>query len=202
MPKPVCDIPADNKQYNFTDPESGIMKASNRGWDQRGNAQAAVDSANQIIVACDVTGQSNDKQQFEPMLEQAQDNIGQDKKIKAAWADSGYYSESNVKFAEDKQIDVYIATRRMKHNDPVPKPPRGRPPKEFTVQEKMTWKLRTKKGRETYSKRKSIVEPAARPFNWPSKNKSYKKTEHSRLNQLLGQAPRVFAAGNRRKHCP
>ena len=59
MPKPVCDIPADNKQYNFTDPESGIMKASNRGWDQCGNAQAAVDSANQIIVACDVTDQSS-----------------------------------------------------------------------------------------------------------------------------------------------
>ena len=94
--KAVSDIPADNKQYNFTDPESSIMQANNKGWDQCGNAQAAVDSANQIIVACDVTGQSNDKQQFEPMLEQAQDNVGQDKKIIAASADSGYYSETNV----------------------------------------------------------------------------------------------------------
>jgi transposase len=157
--KAVSEIPADNKQYNFTDPESSIMKANNKGWDQCGNAQAAVDSANQIIVACDVTGQSNDKQQFEPMLEQAQDNVGQDKKIKAASADSGYYSETNVKFAEDKEIDAYIATKRTKHNDPVPKVPRGRPPKDLTVQEKMARKLRTKKGRETYSKRKSIVEP-------------------------------------------
>ncbi len=155
----VSEIPANNKQYNFTDPESSIMKANNKGWDQCGNAQAAVDSANQIIVACDVTGQSNDKQQFEPMLEQAQDNVGQDKKIKAASADSGYYSETNVKFAEDKEIDAYIATKRTKHNDPVPKAPGGRPPKDLTVQEKMARKLRTKKGRETYSKRKSIVEP-------------------------------------------
>jgi len=157
--KAISEIPADNKQYNFTDPESSIMKANNKGWDQCGNAQAAVDSANQIIVACDVTGQSNDKQQFEPMLEQAQDNVGQDKKIKAASADSGYYSETNAKFAEDKEIDAYIATKRTKHNDPVPKVPRGRPPKDLTVQEKMARKLRTKKGRETYSKRKSIVEP-------------------------------------------
>jgi len=157
--KAVSEVPAYNKQYNFTDPESGIMKANNKGWDQCGNAQAAVDSKKQIIVACDVTSQSNDKQQFEPMLEQAEQNVGKDKKIKAASADSGYYSESNVKFAEDKNIDAYIATKKNKHSDSIPKTPRGRPPKDLTVQEKMARKLRTKKGRETYSKRKSIVEP-------------------------------------------
>jgi len=157
--KAVSEVPVYNKQYNFTDPESSIMKANNKGWDQCGNAQAVVDSKDQIIVACDVTGESNDKKQFEPMLEQAQENVGQDKKIKSALADSGYYSESNVKFAEDKKIDAYIATKRIKHNDPVRKAPRGRPPKDLTVQEKMARKLRTKKGRETYSKRKSIVEP-------------------------------------------
>ncbi len=157
--KAVSEVPADNKQYNFTDPESGIMKANNKGWDQCGNAQAGVDSEKQIIVACDVTNQSNDKQQFEPMLEQAQENVGEDKKIEAASADSGYYSESNVKFAEDNNIDAYIATKRNKHSDSVMKAPRGRPPKDLTVQEKMARKLRTKKGRETYSKRKSIAEP-------------------------------------------
>jgi hypothetical protein len=157
--KAVSEVPAYNKQYNFTDPESSIMKANNKGWDQCGNAQAVVDSKKQIIVACDVTDESNDKKQFEPMLEQTQKNVGQDKKIKSALADNGYYSESNVKFAEDKKIDAYIATKRIKHNDPVTKAPRGRPPKDLTVQEKMARKLRTKKGRETYSKRKSIVEP-------------------------------------------
>jgi hypothetical protein len=135
------------------------MKANNKGWDQCGNAKAAVDSASQIIIACNVTGQSNDKQQFEPMLEQAQDNVGRDKKIKAASADSGYYSRTNVKFAEDKEIDAYIATKRTKHNDPATKVPCGRPPKDLPVQEKMARKLRTRKGRETYSKCKSIVEP-------------------------------------------
>jgi len=157
--KAVSEVPADNKQYNFTDPESSIMKANNKGWDQCGNAQAAVDNKKQIIVACDVTNESNDKQQFEPMLEQAQENVGEDKKIKAASADSGYYSESNVKFAEEKKIDAYIATKRAKHSDPVMRALCGRPPKDLTVQEKMARKLRTKKGRETYSKRKSIVEP-------------------------------------------
>ena len=158
-PKPVSDIPADNKQYNFTDPESKIMKVSNKGWDQCANAQAAVDSHKQIIVACDVTNQTNDKQQFEPMLEKAQQNIGEDKRIKAVSSDTGYYSQSNVEYAEEKRTDAYIATEKVKHNAPAVKAPRGRMPKELTVKQKMARKLRTKKGRETYSKRKSTVEP-------------------------------------------
>jgi transposase len=157
--KSVPDVPADNKQYNFTDPQSKIMKVSNKGWDQCVSAQAAVDSRNQIIVACDVTDQANDKQQFEPMLEKAQENVGKDKKIKAASADSSYYSESNVEYAQEEKIDAYIATERLKHTDPVPVCPCGRMPKNLTAKQKMARKLRTKKGRETYSKRKSIVEP-------------------------------------------
>lgn len=157
--KAPSEVPADNKQYNFTDPQTSIMKANNKGWDQCGNAQAAVDSEHQIIVACDVTDQSNDKQQFEPMIEQAQENVGEDKRIRAASADSGYYSESNVQFAEDKKIDAYIATKRTKHTAAMLKAPRGRPPGDLSVQEKMTRKLHTRKGREMYSKRKSIVEP-------------------------------------------
>jgi len=158
-PRAVSDIPDDKKQYNFTDPESKIMKVSNKGWDQCVSTQAAVDSKKQIIVACDVTDETNDKQQFEPMLEKSQQNVGKDKAIKAASADSSYYSESNVKYAEGKKIDAYIATCKIKHTDRVPASPRGRIPKDLTVKQKMARKLRTKKGRETYSKRKSIVEP-------------------------------------------
>jgi len=156
--KALSEVPADNKQYNFTDPESSIMKANNKGWDQCGNAQAAVDSKSQIIVACDVTNESNDKQQFVPLLEQAEDNIGDDKTITSVSADSGYFSETNVEFAEDRKIDPYIATTRIKHSDPVINAPRGRPPQDLTAQQKMARKLRTKKGRETYSKQKCIVE--------------------------------------------
>jgi len=158
-PKVVSEVPEDKKQYNFTDPESKIMKVSNKGWEQCVSAQAAVDSKNQIIVACDVTNETNDKQQFEPMLEKALENVGEDKKIKAASADSSYYSETNVRHAEDEKVDAYIATGKIKHTEPVPGSPRGRMPRNLTNKQKMARKLRTKKGRETYSKRKSIVEP-------------------------------------------
>jgi transposase len=157
--KPVSEIPADKTQYNFTDPESKIMKVSNKGWDQCGSAQAAVDGANQIIVACDVTDQANDKQQFEPMVEKAQENAGEDSTIKAVLADTGYYSEWNVKYAEDEKIDAYIATAKLRHTDSVPASPRGRIPRDLPTKQRMARKLGTKKGRRMYSKRKSIVEP-------------------------------------------
>ena len=45
------------------------MKTANKGWDCCGNAQASVDDGCQIILACDVTAECNDKQQAEPMAQ-------------------------------------------------------------------------------------------------------------------------------------
>jgi len=157
--QPVSDKPEDTKQYNFTDPESGIMKANNKGWDQCGNAQAVVDEEEQVIIACDVTNAPNDKQQAKPLMSQAQTNVGEDESIDKASMDSGYFSEANIGWLEEHGIDGYVATGRIKHGERVPGAPRGRPPDDLTVKEKMARKLRTKKGRETYAKRKSIVEP-------------------------------------------
>src|SRR2546425_90743 len=68
-PKPVEDTPADKAQTNFTDPELHIMPTNNKGWEYCGNAQASVDGAYQIILACDVTEAANDKQQAVPMAQ-------------------------------------------------------------------------------------------------------------------------------------
>jgi hypothetical protein len=158
-------VPEDKAQYNFTDPTTSIMKANNKGWDQCGNAQAVVARENQIIVAADVTNQPNDKRQVQPMMGQAMENVektrtpNDDAIIGAASMDSGYFSEENVRWLEEHKIDGYVATERIKHNERVPTAPRGRPPADLTAKEKMARKLRTKKGRDTYSKRKSIVEP-------------------------------------------
>ena len=56
---PTEAVPEPKDQLNFTDPESRIMKVSNKGWDQCGNAQA-VANEDQIILAADVTDQAND----------------------------------------------------------------------------------------------------------------------------------------------
>src|SRR5216684_6410235 len=75
--KPVSESPDEKAQSNFTDPELHIMPTNNKGWDYCGNAQASVDAACQIIVSCDVTDASNDKQQAEPMGQATLSILGQ-----------------------------------------------------------------------------------------------------------------------------
>jgi hypothetical protein len=156
-------VPAPKAQRNFTDPESKIMKTSNKGFDQCGNAQA-VANEQQIIIAADVTNQANDVRQTVPMVEQMlsnPDETGVTENVGAFTADTGYFSEQNMGSldANDRIDDVFIATGRQKHDDKVAEAPRGRPPKDLTAKQKMARRNRTKKGRAEYARRKVIIEP-------------------------------------------
>ena len=158
-PEAPSNKPEDRKQRNFTDPDSRIMKdGATKSFEQCYNAQAAVDAGSQVIVAADVTQDANDKKQVEPVVDQVKSNTGGAAPEKLS-ADSGYFSEANVKHLEDEGIDAYVATGRTKHGERPPPAPRGPIPKTATAKQRMARKLRTKKGRETYSKRKSSVEP-------------------------------------------
>jgi transposase len=165
-PQEVDETPADNAQMSFTDPELTIMPTNNKGWDYCGNAQASVDGAYQIIVACDVSAEANDKQQAAPMaqltaahLEQAgievpKDTAGAVQKIPATY-DSGYYSEAAAAAVEQLGFDPYMATGRPRHHAPeagVSDPP-------TTAKERMAAKVRTAAGRALYARRKVIAEP-------------------------------------------
>jgi transposase len=60
---------APGRQYNFVDPDSRVMKDSGeRGFVQAYNAQIAVDSQAQIIVAAELTQHPIDRQQLLPMV--------------------------------------------------------------------------------------------------------------------------------------
>jgi transposase len=158
---PADAVPDPKDQINFTDPESRIMRASNKGWDQCGNAQA-VANEHQIILAADVTDQANDVLQVVPMVDQARANLdaaGVERAIGAAVLDSGYYSEANTAALEARGIDPYVATERLKHNEKVASAPRGRIPEGLSAKQRMARKLRTKKGRAVYAKRKGMIEP-------------------------------------------
>jgi hypothetical protein len=154
-------VPGPKDQINFTDPESRIMKASNKGWDQCGNAQA-VTNEDQIILAADVTHQANDVRQTVPMVDQARANLdaaGVKEAIKAALGDAGYYSEANATDLKQRGIEAYLATERLKHHEKIAAAPRGRIPKGLSAKQRMARKLRTKTGRAMYAKRKGMIEP-------------------------------------------
>lgn len=156
-PKTERGKPDARAQYNFTDPESRIMKNSDKAYVQAYNALVAVDGANQIIVACDVSDNPADSISTVEMVEQVEQNCG--KKPKRLLADAGHFSTHNIETLEGKGMDVYISPNKRRHTQKSEPPPRGRIPGGLNIKERMRRKLRTKKGRETYAKRKWIVEP-------------------------------------------
>ena len=148
--------PEDKQQYNFTDPQSRIMKGSD-GFVQGYNCQIAVEENFQLIVGQAVTQEANDKKQLEPMVEAIEEQAGQ--KPEAILADSGYGSEENFKYLRRRHIDGYVATERQKHGEQRLVCKRGPLAKGANAVERMKRKLQTRVGRRIYAMRKAIVEP-------------------------------------------
>lgn len=151
-------MPEDKAQRNFTDPESHIMPLSGgKQFEQAYNAQAAVDSANQIIVAAEVTEQPSDKGQATPMMQQVKENTGALPREMSA--DAGYFSSDEVTKLTAIGIDVYIPPDKMRHAHKMPAAPRGRIPQSLSITDRMRRKLRTKRGKKRYGLRKELPEP-------------------------------------------
>jgi len=159
-PKPPEAGPRDKDQYNFTDPQSRIMKNStNDGFDQHYNVQAAVEQDSMLIVATSLSNHPNDKQEAEPTLRALSAELG---KPNAAALDNGFFSEANVNFMEGLGIEPYIATGREAHHKDLSmllgKLPET-PAPDASPKEKMAYKLATEIGRVIYRLRKCTVEP-------------------------------------------
>ncbi|MCJ7499990.1 IS1182 family transposase [bacterium] len=150
--------PRDKVQRNFTDPDSHIMPApGGKHFIQAYNAQAAVDSAHQVIVAAEVTNKPTDRGQAEPMMEVVKVNTGQLPRQMSA--DAGYFSSNAVQNLTALGIDVYMPPDKTGRRFTIPPAPRGRIPKSLSTVDRMRRKLRTKKGRECYGLRKKLPEP-------------------------------------------
>jgi hypothetical protein len=169
-PKAVDEMPDDKAQMRFPAPELGIMQTHNKGWDSWGNAQARVDGAYQIIVACDVPAEANDQQQAAPMAQgtvtpwaQAgiaipTDATGATQKMPATY-DSGSESEAAAAAGEQWGCEPYRATGRQRH--PGLEPQVTETP--TTAKERMAVQVRTPEGRAVDARRKVIVEPGFGP---------------------------------------
>jgi len=153
--------PDDKDQYNFTDPESRIMKGGD-GFVQGYNAQAAVEPTLLLIVGQTVTEAANDKKQLKPMVELIEQQSGQ--RPEAILADNGYCSEENLDYLEsagqpERKVEGFIATGKQKHGEHRVPAKRGPLPKDATRVDRMKQKLKTKAGKAVYAARKCVVEP-------------------------------------------
>lgn len=159
-PAPPKQEPSSKDQYNFTDPESRIMKTGG-GFQQCYNAQAAVEVESRLIVGGYVTDAPNDKQQLIPVLGSISSAAG---KIGTTLVDSGYYSAAAVVQVETGDgPQVLAATGRKKHGRTIaelevqadpPAPPAG-----AEIAEVMAWRTNTSAGKKLYGLRKETVEP-------------------------------------------
>jgi len=148
--------PESKAQYNFTDPESRILKGSD-AFVQGYNTQVAVEPTLQLIVGQRVTQAANDKQQMVPLIEVVQEQSGQ--KPEEVLADSGYCSEENLKYLAKRRMEGFVATEKKKHGERNEPCKRGPLPKGASRIERMKRKLQTKVGAAVYASRKYIVEP-------------------------------------------
>ena len=159
-PTPPTPGPRDGDQYNFTDPESRIMKSSTHaGFEQDYNAQVAVDQASLLIVGWALSNHPNDSQEADPTLAAIPSEIGTPE---AAALDAGYFGPATLAACEKRGIEPYIATGRDPHHPswqqrfaPLP----DAPPEGASAQVKMAYKLRTALGKAIYGARKCTVEP-------------------------------------------
>jgi transposase len=159
-PQPPTPGARDKDQYNFTDPESRIMKDGNKaGFEQSYNGQIAVDQASLLIVANTLSNHPNDQQEALPTVDAISTKVGVPT---AAALDAGYFSQTNVEGLQARQIDPYIATGREPHHvtwqslvQPLADPPSPDAP----LAVHMAYKLQTDIGQRIYALRKSTVEP-------------------------------------------
>jgi transposase len=159
-PKPPTAGPRENDQYNFTDPDSRIMKNStNKGFDQHYNVQAAVDQASMLVVSNTLSNHPTDREEAIATVDAISAKVG---KPKAAALDNGYWSPANVEELEKRGIEPYIATGRDSHyqswqerfaQEPEP------PDEGASLIVQMAYKLKTTIGKLIYGLRKSTVEP-------------------------------------------
>ena len=166
-PTPPGEEPDPQAQYNFTDPESRIMKAgSGQHFEQAYNAQAAVDQA-MLIVGQRVSAAPNDKQELAPTVAAISPVVVAE--VKVVLADSGFYSEAAVQTVEQKAdgtasgVLVYAAVEKHSHHktiaDLLPQAEPAAPGTEATAKEIMAHRLQTQIGKSTYKLRKQTVEP-------------------------------------------
>jgi transposase len=149
-------VPEPKAQRNFTDPESRILPdGANKGaFIQAYNAQIAVDSEAQIIVAALVVQAPNDVKQLVPMANAIVANVG--RLADTTSGDTGYFSASNMADPALASTNLLVPPERERRAntehlasiEPT-----------ATPAQRMRHRLSTPESRALYKQRKAIVEP-------------------------------------------
>lgn len=161
LPRAPEPGPKDSDQINLTDEESRIMPVAGGGFEQAYNAQAAVDATTLLVIGTGVTQAPNDKEQVKPMLATLAAQAQALGKVDCLLADTGFFSETNVRACAAARIEPLIAIARDEHH-PGWRERHSEPaslPDHATAAQAMSHRLKTKAGRACYALREQAVEP-------------------------------------------
>jgi Transposase DDE domain len=150
-PYPLTDRPAG--KLNVTDPDSRNLKTT-RGWVQGYNAQAAV-TEQQIVVAAEISVESLDTANLQPMVETARAELeaaGIEEKPAVVLADAGFWKNEAIEALVAQGTQTLVAPDADRRKEPRP----GRRGGLYDFTRRV---LVTDFGKELYLKRQGTVEP-------------------------------------------
>lgn len=141
---------APERNYNFTDPDSRVMRDNGtKAYVQGYNAQVGVDAETQVILAADVTQEVTDHHQLVPMVEQVRAMT--EANPACITADAGYWSTEQLSDPLLTGIQLLIAPERSN--------PKGKRPRVSVLAVAMRDRLKQAANRKLYTMRQGSVEP-------------------------------------------
>jgi transposase len=140
-------------KINVTDPDSRNLKTT-RGWVQGYNAQAVV-TAEQIVIAAEISTDSLDTANLLPMIQTARAElqaVGVSQTPGIALADAGYWKNDAIEALVAQGIQTVVAPDADRRKEPRP----GRRGGLYDFTRRV---LATESGKQLYLKRQGMIEP-------------------------------------------
>jgi transposase len=144
------------RTINTTDPDSRVLTRVGRPVVQGYNAQA-VATGGQIIVAADITQQSNDSGQLEPMIGQVLATLqaaGVDDRVGTVLADGGYWNSPQITQLGHAGIVAVVPTKAA-----IRTKARKLSPRQGPEADRIDALLDTPDGAALYRRRQHMIEP-------------------------------------------
>jgi transposase len=143
------------KKLSRTDEDSRFLR-QRQGYVLGYTGTMAV-SEDHVIVAQQVSQAGSDNELLVPMVERVEQECGE--RPRQVSADSGFFSQENLRAMEERGIDGYVPDSHLAHELNWGRRVRGHGAARDPAQQQMRQKLRSAAGRATYARRKQIVEP-------------------------------------------
>ena len=147
--------------------KSGLQKLSRTDEDSRflrqrqgyvlGYTGTMAVSEDHLIVAQQVSQAGSDHELLVPMVDRVEQECGE--RPQQVSADSGFFSQENLRAMEERGIDAYVPDPHLAHELNRGRRVRSHGAARDPGQRRMREKLRSAAGRASYARRKQIVEP-------------------------------------------